>query len=80
MSRSWGASVAGYWSPPATFKAMTEVADGYPDSSGKNTAVSLQFAQHFVVVFVRHGATGKGSKVVADAQSPKPVALQYSSR
>lgn len=42
----------GQESSPTVFKALTRLADGYPDASGKNTAISSALHVRFTQVFV----------------------------
>jgi hypothetical protein len=77
MARSWGGATGNlHWSPVSGYKAMTEVADGYPDKDGKNTAVSLQFEQEFVAVYVRHSAEEERTK----SAETKVSSQQFASR
>jgi hypothetical protein len=44
-----------HWSPPSFYKALSEVADAYPDpQTGRNTAVSMAVEADFIAVNVVH--------------------------
>jgi hypothetical protein len=57
LAKSYGAGPVAdtaQWSPSSLYKALHENADGYPDASGANTAISMALAAQFVSVFIQH--------------------------
>lgn len=49
----------GQLSSPSLYAAMKRLADGYPDESGQNTAISAAVEMNFVQVFVQHPPAGQ---------------------
>jgi len=70
-----GAVGSNQYSPPSVYRALHTLADGYPDASGHNTAISIQFSQQFVAVYVRHNpADERPQNVASNDRTPSQVA------
>ncbi len=78
LIRSWSTHHSSYGglSQPSLYRQMLQLADGYPDETGANTALSSAITVRMTQVFIEHS----GSDLVASdqKQAPSQVAIDRS--